>query len=106
MYKSVGISCHGSNACLPVVNVREGEQAILKCTITVHIPTWTSPSGGFINSHDFAALNPSSPFRNRMWIATNGDLIINTTRDYDRGDYLCSYPGLGKQTVRLIVAGR
>ena len=88
------------------MHVREGEQAILKCTITEHIPTWTSPSGGFINSHDFAFLSPSSPFRNRMWIATNGDLIINNTRDYDRGDYLCSYPGLDKQTVRLIVAGR
>ena len=41
-----------------------------------------------------------------MWIAANGDFIINNTRDYDRGDYLCSYPGFGKQTVRLIVAGR
>ena len=89
-----------------MANVREGGQAILKCNITVSIPSWTSPSGGFINSHDFNSLSPSSPFRNRMGIAANGDLIINNTHKYDRGDYLCSYPGLGKQTVRLIVGGR
>ena len=105
---STNIAGYGPNVivCLPVINVREGEQATLKCTITVHIPRWTSPSGGFINSHDFASLNPASPFRNRMGIAANGDLIINNTRHYDRGDYQCFYPGYGQQTVRLIVGGR
>ena len=105
---STNIAGYGPNVivCLPVINVREGEQATLKCTITAHIPRWTSPSGGLINSHDFASLSPAVPFRSRMGISTNGDLIINNTRHYDHGDYQCFYPGYGQQTVRLVVSGR
>ena len=87
------------------MSVRAGDQAVLKCSITTRVPRWTSPSGGLINNYDFLFLSPSNPYRDRMSIAANGNLVINSTQQYDKGNYVCFYPGSGSDTVHLEVLG-
>lgn len=90
------------------VTVHEGEQAVLICSITSRIPTWTGPFGGKINSHDFTTAQVSYvPLRdkNRIIVKSSGELLINVTKHTDRGHYMCSYPGIASETISLTVLG-
>ena len=75
----------------------------LVCSITTHIPQWTSPSGMTINySGSPLALN-AFPYRNRVSVSPSGDLIILKFTEDDVGQYTCSYPGSGSESINLLM---
>ena len=75
----------------------------LVCSITDHIPQWRSPTGSAINfSGSSVALN-SFPFQDRISVNPSGDLIILKFNEDDVGQYTCSYPGSGSETINLLM---
>ena len=84
----------------------EGEQVVLRCSITTNIPMWTGPPhGGILNFADSRQINPVFIHRDRVSVGTNGQLMINNTKRYDSGNYACTYPGMGMETIFLIIGG-
>ena len=83
-----------------------GEQVGLKCSITTNIPMWTGPPhGGIINFADSSQISPFFAQRDRVSVGTDGQLIITDTKRYDSGNYACTYPGMGMETISLDIGG-
>ena len=84
--------------------VHEGLKTILSCNVLHNkIPQWTDPKGRIVNYHDHSILNPTFPYQNRFSVSADGYMEISYTQPYDAGQYTCSYPGHGSETMGLVV---